>query len=299
MKPSSNGGIRSPEVLRVGEQVLDVVVDHAMFRRIRDACLDLVHTMRSLKMPSGILIQAEPGMGKTLLLDLIRREVVSKAPLDGERVCLHVALDNAIDSNGMAAAMTLALGYPALPSRPNLASMNHMVHMALERRKPWGMLIDEMQHVCEGNKDITARSVTDWIKVRMDAHNFPVICAGTRALERLVVINPQFTSRASANFVLHPLHFDDTWRQILAGFTAAIKSVDLSIVNGPACRLLHIASAGNMRSLKRILAYACMHAAMQPNRVVSMLSLATGFDQWRGQLAEQLNPFLSAAKEGR
>lgn len=292
-------GARAPEALRVGEEVLDVVVDHMMFRRVRDACLDLVHNMRSLKMPSGILIQAEPGMGKTLLLDLIQREVVSRAPPATERLCPLLALDNAVDSSGIAGAMLIGLGYVTMPSRHTLATLNNMVNAALERYKPWGMLIDEMQHVCEGNKDITARSVTDWIKVRMDAHNFPVICAGTRALERLTVINPQFTSRASANFVLLPLQFDDTWRQILAGFAAAVKGVDLRIVNGPACRPLHQASGGNMRSLKRILAYACMHAAIQPQRVVSLLSLAVGFDEWKGQVAEQLNPFRVALKDAR
>ncbi len=291
MDSNDYSGPRTPEALRIGEQVLNVVVDHAMFRRIRDASLDLIHTMRALKMPGGILVQADPGMGKTLLLDLIRREISSKSSSNSGGACLHVALDNAVDAHGMAAAMTLALGYPALPSRPNLVAMNRMTQLGLERTKPWALLIDEMQHVCEGNKDITARSVTDWLKVRMDAYNFPVICMGTRSLERLALINPQFTSRASIGFVIQPFQFDDSWRQLLAGFVGAVKGVDLGVINGAACRPLHQACVGNMRMLKRILTYACMHAAVGINRVVDLESLAKAFSDVRGHVAEQINPF--------
>ena len=270
-------GPRSPEILKVGEQVLNVVVDHQAFRSIRDACRDLIHTMRTLRSPSGILIFAEPGMGKTLLLDL---------------------MDGAIDQRGIAAAMTLALGYPALPSRPTLVALNHMANIGLSRRRPAALLVDEMQHVCEGHKDITARASTDWLKVRMDTFNFPVIGAGTRVLERLAALNPQFVSRASASYVIRPFALDDHWRQLLAAFSQSVQSVDLSIVNTTACRPLHIASAGNMRLLKRILTYACMHAATQPQKVVTMESLSKGLRDSKGEVSEQSDPFLRGRPGG-
>lgn len=282
-------GPRSVEVLRVGEQVLGVVVDHKTFRRIREACLDLIHTMKTLRRPSGILILAEPGMGKTLLLELIDREI-SKGP-ESEQNCLKIALDDAVDQRGIAAAMTLALGFPALPSRPTLVALNHMTSMALQRRRPFAVLLDEMQHLCEGNKDITARAATDWLKVRMDLFNFPVIGAGTRVLERLAALNPQFVSRASASYVIHPFALDDQWRQMLAAFAASVKSVDLSILNTTAFRPLHTATGGNMRLLKTILAYACMHAATQTNKVVTLESLSKGLCDAKGDVGDQNNPF--------
>lgn len=291
MVDSSFSGSRSPEVIKVGEKVLGVVVEHAAFRQIRSASIDMARTMRSLRMPSGILIQADPGMGKTLLLELVRRSLVASGEDTGANACVHLGLDNAVDTHGIAAATMLALGYPALPSRPNLTAMNHMVNMGLERRKPWAVLVDEMQHVCEGNKDITARSVTDWLKVRMDAYNFPVICAGTRALERLAAINPQFVSRASASFVINPFQFDDSWRQLLGGFVGGVDAVDLSVIQGDACRPLHVASGGNMRTLKRILTYASMYAAQQANRVVTLENLAKALLDAKGQVAALNNPF--------
>lgn len=52
-----------------------------------------------------------------------------------------------------------------------------------------------------------------------------------------------------------------------------------------------------MRALKRVLAYACMHAASQENRVVTMESLAIAFVDAKGQVAEQSNPFKAQRRE--
>ena len=136
MRNPEFSGSRSPEVLKVGEQLLNVVVDHALFRRIRDAALDLVHSMRVLKSPCGIVIQADSGMGKTLLLELIQRELQTKALTDRHETCLRIGLDSAVDTRAMAESVMLALGYPAAPSRPNLVAMNHLVKVGFEKRKP-------------------------------------------------------------------------------------------------------------------------------------------------------------------
>lgn len=292
-------GPRSPEALRAGHEVLMVVVEHPDFIRVFHSCIDLIDTLRTLKIPSGILIQAEPGMGKTLLLQKIKAHMTRSAGMSREDYVLEVGLDSTVDTHKLAAAMTMALGYPALPSRPTLEGMNQMVDKGLERRRPLAILLDEMQHVCEGNRDITARAVTDWLKVRMDRYNLPVIGAGTRALERLGSVTPQFTSRASTSFVLSPFELGAPWRQLLGAFAAQIKQVDLEIINGPLARPLHAATKGNLRALKRLLTYASMHAAGHGRSRVSIEDFATAFEETNGSTPDHLNPFLDNITSGR
>lgn len=291
-------GSRSPKALAAAQQVVNVVVEHLAFQRIRERCLDLVATMRVVKMPEGVLIHADSGMGKTLLLQMIKRQFTTSDSMEAESRCLHISLDSAVDTHQIAAAVMLALGYPMLPSRPKLESMNHLVAKGFERLKPQALLIDEMQHICEGNKDITARAVTDWLKVRMDAFNVPVIGAGTRTLERLSMINPQFTGRASANFVIAPFQFGEAWLQLLGAFAAAVSEVNLEIINGPIARPLHVATAGNLRALKRLLKYSAMRAAERSDRRVSVEDLARGFDEANGHVAGRSHPFRLNEKEG-
>lgn len=285
-------GRRSSSALAAGQEVLNVVIEYPEFKQALDSCLALIHNLQTLSMPSGILIQAEPGMGKTLLLQRIRAHLQRSAGLSMDRSYLEISLDSAVDTHRMAAATMLALGYPMLPSRPNLDNMNQMVGTGLERKRPVALLIDEMQHICEGNRDITARAVTDWLKVRMDRHNLPIIGAGTRALERLNLINPQFTSRASSTYVLSPFALGDAWRQLLGGFAAQVNQVNLDIVNGPLAKAIHTATKGNLRALKRLLAYACMYAADHDVRVVSKEDFADAFRDASGSAPDRVNPFL-------
>ena len=289
-------GPRTPAALAAGQQVLDVIVEHTDFKHVYDSCIDLVTTMANLKMPAGILIQSEPGMGKTLLLQMVKRGLAATDADESRPQCLHISLDSAVDTHKMAGMVMLALGYPMLPSRPNLENMNHMIAKGIAKLKPKVLLIDEVQHICEGNRDITARAVTDWLKVRMDAFNLPIIGAGTRTLERLSLINPQFTSRASANFLLAPFEFGTAWRQLLSAFAEQVSLVDLSILNGPAAKPLHTATKGNFRSLKKTLVYACMHAAARVERKVSHEDLAKGFDDANGDAEGRSNPLRKSDK---
>ena len=287
-------GSRKPESLAAGQEVVNVIVEHSDFKRVYDSCLDVVTTMLALKMPGGVLVQADSGMGKTLLLQHVKKQLLVPSGDGRSATCLDVSLDSTVDTHRMAGAVMRALGYPMLPTRPNLENMNHLIGKGLARLKPKALLIDEMQHICEGNRDITARAVTDWLKVRMDAFNLPVLGVGTRALERLSVINPQFTGRVSTNFVITPFPFGTEWRQLLGAFSASVSKVNLAIVNGAVAKLIHDATQGNLRALKRLLMYAAMHAAERPAKEVNLEDLARANDDGNGPAPGQANPFWRA-----
>lgn len=262
-------GTRTPQSIAAGNQVNSTVVEYAEFGRIYEGCVDLIETMTQIRMPSGILIQSEPGMGKTLLLDLIGREMSKRSTDQAKGRCLHIELDSTVDVSKIATLMMHALGYPMLPSRPNLLNMNAMIATGFERVKPRAIMVDEFQHVCEGNRDITARAVTDWLKVRMDKFNVPLIGVGTRTMDRLATINDQFTSRVSSNYVLKPFAYGDSWRQLLLAFAAQVTLVNLEILQGGIAKPLHAITKGNLRALKKVLIYSCMYGALRPNACVT------------------------------
>jgi Bacterial TniB protein len=281
----------TPKEILAAQQVNNVVVQHDAVSRIMNHSLEVIFSMQSLKMPMGILIQAEPGMGKSLLLQLIRSELNNRLINKAEKRCLSIELDSTVDTHKIASLFTYEVGHPMLPARPTLEQMNLMVFRGLDRIKPIAATIDEMQHVCEGNRDITARAVTDWLKVRMDKFNFPLICAGTHAIARLCEINDQFTSRASANYVINPFTYGTQWMQVLASFATSVKLVDLSIITKSGSKKLHIATKGNMRALKRVLVFASRAAATRPDPIVSMSDLELAYQQYAGDRATNANPF--------
>lgn len=278
--------------LQAGQEVNSCWIQFDAVDLILREAVEMVLAMQAIKMPAGILIQAQPGMGKTRLLEIIKQEVDNRTKGGmGESRCLNIELDSTVDAIRMAGFFTKAVGYPMLPSRARLETMNSMVGNALERMAPVLVTIDETQHITEGNREITARAVTDWLKVRMDKHNFPIICAGTKGIEKLCLINPQFTSRASVNFVIEPFKCDGRWLSLLDGFVRAVDRVDMKIITTAISKKLFQVTDGNLRSLKRILVYAAMSAAGRESRQMQLRDLAYGYIKNFGVMPSLVNPF--------
>lgn len=281
----------SEEGLAIVQQILDAVVMHADFERVMTSSVDMANQMIQIKMPSGIIVIADPGMGKTLLLEAIHRKLSSNENRQGrERPVLRVTLDSDVDTHKMAGRILLALGYPMLPSRPNLENMSQMVDTAMTRLKPKALLIDEAQHMCEGNREITARAVTDWLKVRMDKHNLPVVACGTKTLERIFQINPQFASRASASYTINPFQPGDSWMKLLKALVISVPKLDVSYIEAYP-RPIHIATAGNLRRLKKLLVQAAFDAVQSNSSTLSQDNLDIGFEQAFGLSSGIPNPF--------
>lgn len=283
----------SEQGVAIAKQVLDVVVQFPDFERIQQSTIADVNLMGEIKMPSGVIVLADPGMGKTLLLELIRRSLTHMDNvLEKARPVLCISLDSAVDTHKLAAKLLFALGYPMLPSRPNLESMTHMVDAGIDRLKPKVLLVDECQHMCEGNRDITARALTDWLKVRMDMHNLPFVGAGTNTFDRIGDINPQFTSRSSTKYTINTFQIGDVWSQLIHAFANAIAKVDLAVLRSEGMmKATHVATGGNLRCLKKLLVYACITAIEKPQAVLSKEDLETGFDRAFGLASRQPNPF--------
>ena len=278
--------------IKAMQEVQRTVVQHEAMTKIIDDVVAMATMMQSVRSPSGILIQAEPGMGKTLILQLVRDEVNQRLKQGfGEQKTLSINLDAAVDVVRMAGLFAQALGYSALPTSTRLERMNNMIEAAMTRLEPVVATVDETQHICEGNRDITARSVTDWVKVRMDRFNFATVCAGTVGLDRLCTINPQFTSRASANYILEPFHCDQAWLSLLDGFAKSIETVNMRLISQGAAKKLHAACKGNMRSLKRILTYAAESASLNPAQQLQMKDLEYAYNRHAGTAAYHSNPF--------
>lgn len=277
--------------LAIVQQILDAVVMHADFERVLTSSVEMANQMIQIKMPAGIIVVADPGMGKTLLLEAIHRKLSSNENrLARERAVLRITLDSDVDTHKIAGRMLLALGYPMLPSRPNLENMSQMVDTAMVRLKPKALLIDEAQHMCEGNREITARAVTDWLKVRMDKHNLPVVACGTKTLERIFQINPQFVSRASASYTLNPFQPGDSWMKLLKALVNSVSRLDISCIEAHP-RPVHLASAGNLRRLKKLLVQAAIEAIHSNSLTLNIANLDIGYERAFGLSSGIPNPF--------
>lgn len=287
--------------LRCVNEVLDVVVPHTEFEYALQGALKTIQWMREVRMPGGVLVLADAGMGKTLLLQVLKRSLSVDDPLlQTSRPVLEISLDSAADVHQVAAKMLHAVGYEMLPMRATLLNMTALVDTAIDRLRPCVMFIDEGQHVCEGNRQNVARTLTDWLKVRMDKHNLPVIMVGTPTLEGIAAINPQFVSRVSLRFVLNSFPYGEEWRRVLSAIVLAIKSLDLGGLSGAGLsRLMHEAARGNLRRLKKLLVFSCVRAIEGSSAALKLEHLAEGYVDAFGAAPDAPNPFMAAIEKSK
>lgn len=276
----------------VARQVMSVVVMHPAFKQALQACVASVNLARRVSLSTGLIIQAEAGMGKTLLTKLLTQELTRVGALmEAPKVPL-VTLDSGADVHQIAAKLAQALGYPHMPSVSRLHNTTHMVDLAMERLKPRALIFDEAQHLCEGKRDITAKAATDWLKVRMDKHACPCVLVGEKAIERLYQINTQFVSRAAAGYVLEPIAEGEEWKNLLAGFLDQIKGYDLSVLmDSKVAKQLHVITRGTFRDLKGVLMHALISTARDGRKVLLAADLTIGCDRAFGARGDRSNPF--------
>jgi hypothetical protein len=294
MKEDPIFGRLSPAAVAAALEVKNAVVLYDDFTQIINGGRAAVELADSIKVPGGIIALAEPGMGKTLLIKLIEK-ILTESISGGEtnRPILRIELDSNVDVYSIATKMTYAVGFPMLPTRPSLINMNGMIERALGNLRPRALLIDESQHMCEGNRSITARSITDWLKVLMDKFNMPVLCFGTKTFELIGAINPQFTSRLSQQYEIKAFNNDEKWRQFEASFRQQITKIVADILcTNEISKKCHAASKGNMRRYKKLIMNSCISAVMRGARVLEEVDL------WRGHQAAfagvpEANPFKS------
>lgn len=281
-----------PAEVAVANQVKAAVIMYPAFKQALKSSIATINLSRSVGLSTGLIIQAEAGMGKTLLSRLLVQELAtSHQEIEAPTVTL-VTLDSGADRLQIASKMAMSLGYPNLPLTNKLSSITNMVDRAMVRLKPKALVFDEAQHLCEGNREITAKAATDWLKVRMDLHSCPVVLIGEKSIESLYQINTQFVSRASAGYVLEPFAVGDSWFSLLSGFGEQIKGYDLSILLQPKiAKLLQTVTRGTLRELKAVLMYALISTARDDRKNLLVADLAVGCDRAFGSRGDRPNPY--------
>lgn len=274
-------------------EIQRTVVMHPEFERVLEGADEIIERSLRLGMPLGLIITAASGMGKTMLLKLIAQRTRQRlASLTNDDPVLELAFDSLVDPHKFADAFLQGLGYPSTPVRASFGAMTRMIDTALRRLEPKLGTIDEAQHVCEGCRDITARAVTDWLKIRMDEHCLPLALAGTHVVARLREVNPQFASRVSADFVIRTFVYGPSWHQLLGGFVGEVQTVNLEVLQDrKVARGVYDGATGNFRRLKQWLASSTHQTLRNGRGELTVADLGRGYVGAFGPNSAITNPF--------
>lgn len=281
-------------VKRAIAEINSTIVMHPRFAHAYQGILNIIETANLTDMPFGATVTAPPGCGKTALVKTLSRAIPSSQLLGNDEIrSVSVAAEANASLGHFVSKLLKQLGYPAVIRASTLYDQTSIICDALRERNCIVLFLDEFQHVCRGNRTLSAAAILDWVKQLADAAGVVVVMLGTRELKPLNEMNDQLGSRAPAHFDLGEFQRNEEWVGLLRRFAADVKAIDLAPLQMELYKPLHTATNGVLRPLKQLLVMSVKVALQAGKDQIDLVSLHDGYQMLYGTSARRSNPFES------
>ncbi len=150
---------------------------------------------------SGVWIFGEAGSGKTTALLECARRLQAMDDLDSDLPALFLPLLPAPTMHSLVRDLLLLLKYPFATSR-TFSERAGILFEALRKKRVRAVLLDEVQHVVEGNRVVNQVEIRDFLKRLIDETNVCLVLSGIPSARKLRDNDEQLASRVPAEVTL-------------------------------------------------------------------------------------------------
>lgn len=239
-----------------------LTVQTPQFVRAVELIAGLIKRSGILADPGGLRIIGAPGSGKTVIRNSIVAAYPNHIGPGNQSVIpiLSIEVMPAPTISQLASKMLQALG-DGFDTSHNASERTEVLKGFIRRKGVLAILIDEFQHIVEGDRNKSAHTIADWLKRLYDDTHVPFIFLGTPISSKLFEINGQLASRIPGEFELKTLEHNPEFLPVLNAFNQhlpiSIPKDDRKLLATP----IRKASQGSMRVLKKLLKEAVVAAA--------------------------------------
>lgn len=146
---------------------------------------------------SGVWLFGEAGSGKTTTLKECERRLNAATDLDSEQPVLYLPLLPSPTMHSIVRDLLLLLKYPFSNSR-TFAERAAILFEAIRKKRVRAILIDEVQHIVEGNRTANQTEIRDFLKRLIDETNVCLVLSGLGTAKKLRANDEQLASRLPA-----------------------------------------------------------------------------------------------------
>jgi hypothetical protein len=239
--------------------------------------------------PGGLRIIGAPGSGKTVIRDSIIDAYPGHVGPGNQPVVpiLSIEMMPAPTISQIVSTMLQALG-DSFESSHNATERTDVLKKFIRRTGVAAVLVDEFQHIVEGDRNKSAHTIADWFKRLYDDVQVPFIFLGTPISSKLFEINGQLASRIPGEFELKTLKFDSEFVSVLTSFNQHLPIPIAKEELRSLAKLICKSSEGSMRILKKLLKEAVVAASEMNVSFLSQCHFQTAYDR---VICSGKNPF--------
>lgn len=287
----------SVEALKAAVTVDRIVISHHAFVRAVKAMDRIFQLAPEMELPHGMLLVGPTGAGKTAAFKYFKNTLPSSslfAPGDG---AIGLRCPKRPRVGHFVAGLLKAYKYPfSLGSAQQLYIRRGLVFDAIKQKGTRLIFVDEAASLLKGRRAAGNldgdTEVSEFFREIVDECKVGLVLAGTDDLDAIAQIDSALASRLTVREALCPFDSNETWVGVIKSFSKECKAFDIkALANPEVAHLLHRATGGNLRSLKRLMIEAILISFDTQKAVIDREILAKAFTLVFGSANLQSNVF--------
>jgi len=288
----------SKDALKIAASIEPIIVNHPRFIQGIQALDRIYQLAHELNLPQGIRIVGPTGSGKTSLVDYFSKTLPKTTLFKQGLGIVFIRLDASPTRHQLVRNLLLAYNYPFASTSVKAIDIKTQVLCDIITQKGTRILaIDESHHLAFSKSRRYAKNsqndVTDCLHHLMDQTGVGLFLMGTKELDDLESLDAHLASRVSTRIELADyLTLTPEWYGLLKAFVNESKQFDLSVIlteNYGA--LIHAATGGNLRNLKRLLTEVVLIGVDSQMPFISQATFHVAHERIYGEGNDRANPF--------
>lgn len=288
----------SKEALKIAATLDAIMIGHTRFNEGIEALDRTYQLANALETPQGVRIIGPIGSGKTSLINHFSTTLLKSTLFQPGFGAMIVRLNSSPTRHQFVRNLLSAYGHPFPETSAKAIDIKTKILANLIQEKGTRLLgIDESHHmISSGLRKInrpSACDVSDTIHQLMDSTKVAIALLATDELDQLENIHPHLASRITARVELRNYETLDTeWYGILKAYIKESSQFDLSlIISENYGALIHAATGGNLRNLKRLMTEIALICVDQNHAPISQSLLHLAHNRIHGTEGDRANPF--------
>lgn len=287
----------SAAALRTGAAVDKTFIRHGRFQQgvtALDRCFQL---SREVDMPHGVRLIGPPGSGKTALFRYFRETLPRSSLFTPGFGAIGIRAGRRPTAGQLVGALLRAFRYPFKGGGgPTVYARRDIAFDLVSEKGTKLVFVDEAQHLVQqmGKRDHRDEEPepTDLLREMLDTTGTSLVLAGTDKLDALKDVDPALYDRVPGRLELTHFYLDESWKGLVRAWVKACTVFDLTPISNDAdITLLHKATEGSMRRLKRLLTEGVLIAVDAGKRSLERDSLALAYRAIAGAHSLDRNPY--------
>lgn len=249
----------SVDALKAATPVDRIYVHHHSFVHVVKAMDRIFQLAPEMDMPHGMVLTGPSGVGKTAAFKYFRDTLPSSSLFAQGDGAIGLRCPKRPRVGHFVAGLLKAYRYPfAIKSTQQLYIRRGLVFDAIRQKGTRLIFVDEaagMLGIRKGSSNHDGDTeVSEFFREIVDECRVGLVFAGSHDLDALATVDSALASRLTVRERLSPFEPDVNWAGIVRAFAKQCKTFDLAfLLEAEIPRLLHLATDGNLRSLKRLI----------------------------------------------